>query len=372
MDNTTRIERAAAKWLVRRDAESWSAADQAAFDGWLAASTLHRVIWLRLEAAWRESGRLKALGAGVAPGEVPIRGGWNLSPFLEVQPAVPDPSMIASRPDGAPGGGQTSPARTLPWRELVFAEGTRVRRRPKVRRPMAAAALLLAAVAGGVAGWWHMPVAHGVQATHVGEMRTIELPDGSRATLSSASRVRWTTSRSRRTMELDQGEVFVDVVRDPRRSFAVVADGHRAIAVGTRFSMRRTGGDTRVVVTEGRVRFTSSDDGAPGPVLLQPGMVATAGTSGIRIESLPLDQAESLLSWRDGYLGFRNTPLVDAVAEFNRYNARRLVIGDPAIAAIPIGGNFRWNNVEVVVRLLEQGFELRAEARDGDVVLYAR
>jgi transmembrane sensor len=33
-----------------------------------------------------------------------------------------------------------------------------------------------------------------------------------------------------------------------------------------------------------------------------------------------------------------------------------------------IGGNFRWSNTEVFVRLLERGFPVRAE-RDGDAIV---
>jgi len=76
--------------------------------------------------------------------------------------------------------------------------------------------------------------------------------------------------------------------------------------------------------------------------------------------------AEDLLSWREGLLVFRGTPLVEAAAEFNRYNAHKLMVDDPSIAAIPVGGSFRWSNTDAFVRVLEQGFGLRA-VRDGDV-----
>ena len=258
----------------------------------------------------------------------------------------------------------------MPWRQLVFRDAPRRVQAPRVPRSMVAGVVVLVAAGAGVAGWWHLPIARGIQTTPVGETRTIELPDGSRATLSSASRVRWAMSRSQRTIELEQGEVFVDVAADANRVFVVAAGSDRAVAIGTRFSVRKADRGTRVVVTEGRVRFSST--GGAAPAVLQPGMVAVAGGSELRVESMPLDQAEGLLSWREGYLGFRNTPLAEAVAEFNRYNTRRLVIADPAIATIPIGGNFRWNNIDVFVRLLEQGFELRAEMRDRDIVLHAR
>src|SRR5690606_7372246 len=87
MASSIRIERAAAAWLARRDAGGWAARDQAELEDWLAASTAHRVAWLRLQAAWRESGRLKALGAGLPAGRVPAPGRWAAA-ARQVPPAA--------------------------------------------------------------------------------------------------------------------------------------------------------------------------------------------------------------------------------------------------------------------------------------------
>src|SRR5690606_823762 len=79
MAGGTRIEREAAAWLARRDAAGWSARDEAALEAWIAGATAHRVAWVRMEAAWREAGRLKALGAGRPAGIGPARGEWTWS-----------------------------------------------------------------------------------------------------------------------------------------------------------------------------------------------------------------------------------------------------------------------------------------------------
>ena len=77
MEGSGQIERRAAEWLARRDGGEWSPADAAALQTWLAAATAHRVAFLRLEAAWNQAGRLKALGAGVASGVLPARHQWG-------------------------------------------------------------------------------------------------------------------------------------------------------------------------------------------------------------------------------------------------------------------------------------------------------
>jgi transmembrane sensor len=69
---------------------------------------------------------------------------------------------------------------------------------------------------------------------------------------------------------------------------------------------------------------------------------------------------------------FDNTTLTDVVAEFNRYNTRKMVIADPSIAAVRIGGNFRSTNTDGFLWLLQSGFPITVEERDDKVVLRAR
>jgi hypothetical protein len=68
---------------------------------------------------------------------------------------------------------------------------------------------------------------------------------------------------------------------------------------------------------------------------------------------------------------FRNTTLADAVAEFNRYNKRKVFIEDPAGAALTIAGNFRCTNLDSFVEIIEKGYPVRVNDRGGDFVLSA-
>ena len=74
MASSSQIEQTAAAWLARRDGGEWRERDRSRLEEWLAESTAHRVAFLRLEAAWVHSGRLKALGAGLQAGAIPARG----------------------------------------------------------------------------------------------------------------------------------------------------------------------------------------------------------------------------------------------------------------------------------------------------------
>lgn len=363
MASSRQIERSAAAWLAQRDSGRWTDHDQAALDAWLAGSTARRVAWLRLQAAWQESGRLKALGAGVPAGTIPGRGRWTQSASSRPHPGVPD---AVDAPAQA--------AATLDAASLVFAPR---QRRPARRIPIAAAAAVVVLAATLGLGWryYAAPAEPVTYRTALGDIESMPLADGSEATLSSDSRIVVALSRRERRIDLQQGEAFFHAAKDPGRPFVVAAAGHRVVAVGTRFSVRRDGTDLRVVVTEGTVRLESaaSADGRRRPTTLLPaGSVATASASGVVVASGTVEQARRYLDWRDGFLSFHDTPLAAAAAEFNRFNARKIVIGDPAIADLRVGGNFRWSNAEAFVRLLELGFPVRAESRDDAIVLHRR
>jgi transmembrane sensor len=78
------------------------------------------------------------------------------------------------------------------------------------------------------------------------------------------------------------------------------------------------------------------------------------------------------LDWQAPRLQFNETSLADAVAEFNRLNRHQLVIADPVLNALRIGGTFRPDNVEGFVRLLATTLEVRAEPAGADRTILRR
>jgi transmembrane sensor len=145
------------------------------------------------------------------------------------------------------------------------------------------------------------------------------------------------------------------------------------VALGTKFAVRRDSGGVRVIVSEGRVRIerAGARQVVQSPPLARGAMAQTAGEE-ILVAHAGAASVSEALAWRRGYLVFRETTLGAAAADFNRYNRIQLVVADPDVAAIPIGGRFRAGNVEAFVRLIEQGFPVRAERRDETIVLRRR
>ena len=401
------IDKCAGDWFAKRELADWTPVDQDAFDRWLNESPLHRVAYLRIEHVWERAERLKALRS--ATSEVPPPGKWMLSPFFDssAAPAASTPDVGFGFPSPTEVVGPavaTSPpgVELFPSGDQQRVKSGRLGRRSRVGY-LALAAGTLVAIAVGTAWYFNSPVS--TYHTPVGGLESVPMADGSRVTLNTDTAIRISVTPRERGVELERGEAFFEVAHDPRRPFVVDVGAERVVAVGTAFSARRDGEDIQVIVTEGTVRLeprrrhglqgdrepTLSNRSSSGPslsasgagvdsssagsadiVLLPAGSVAHAVDAGVLVQEESPARVEESLSWRSGILVFHDITLADAVAEFNRYNTRQIVIEDPAVARLRIAGNFRATNVEAFVRLVEHGYPLRVEQQGDEVILKSR
>jgi transmembrane sensor len=81
---------------------------------------------------------------------------------------------------------------------------------------------------------------------------------------------------------------------------------------------------------------------------------------------------EKRVTTRDGYVVFDDAELADVVEEFNRNNEKKIVIADPSLATIHLGGNLRASNTEAFLALLQVGFPIIVEQTEAKVVLKRR
>ncbi|MDQ0070342.1 transmembrane sensor [Variovorax boronicumulans] len=329
MSEAQRIETLAADWLARRDSGAWTDTDQQQLDAWITASIAHRVAWLRLSSAWERGDRLGALRT----------------------PAIPIP---APTPAPAP---QPQAARPAP-------------RLSRFSLQRIAAGVLVAVAGTAWFGWQYMQEEQGQQyATAVGARQSVALSDGSKLTLNTATQVRTAVNDSGRKVWLDAGEAYFDIAHDKKRPFVVIAGDRRITVLGTRFLVRRQGEQVNVTVEEGRVQIASAQPDAKSaePTVLTRNQAAVTHADNVLVMSKAPKQVDDELSWREGKLVFDQTTLADAAAQFNRYNTRQLVIADPVVAQVRIGGSFDANNMSGFVALLKQGFGLAAHERGNEI-----
>jgi transmembrane sensor len=304
-------ETRAAEWILRRDRGGFTPQDRMQLEAWLSADSHHRDAYRRLDEAWRASAGLRA---------------WRPVDGRICGDVLASPSRSATRKSGTG------------------------------RYAVVASVVLLCAL---LAFLENRLLGTPTYSTRVGGYQRVPLEDGSVVQLNTDTLLRVNLSKSRRVVRLERGEAYFEVAHDANRPFDVVTADTTVRAVGTQFDVHRTNRGTEVTVTQGSVRVTTNDVLVPTPLAAgesaqaQPDHLAVA-----RVEAVELSRR---LAWRVGELHFKNQPLAQVVAEFNRYNHRQLEIADAALGAVPVGGTFKVNDVESFVAALRGSLPIRVE-----------
>jgi transmembrane sensor len=306
----------AVDWMLqKRDCESWNEQDQKRLDDWLAESSAHLVAYWRAEASWKRTEVLSAL---------------RQFRSVELLPSAP--------------------------------------RRRRVFSTITATGFAVAAL-GAVMLYQFLP-RYTTYSTAIGGHKTLALGDGSQVELNTDTVVRVADVSGQRKVVLEKGEAFFQVKHDSNRPFIVMAQGHRITDLGTKFLVRENEDQTEIALVEGRARFDDKDrDGKLRSLVLAPGDVVSATADSVSLTRKTVALLGNELGWRRGVLVFKHTVLGEAVEEFNRYNARKLVIADPAVARLEIRGTFRTEDMAVFADMARDALGLRVSARGNDLVI---
>ena len=215
-------------------------------------------------------------------------------------------------------------------------------------------------------------------ATAIGEIRDVQLEDGSRVTLGAATALTFVLSSNPRSVRLDTGEAYFDVAKNPARPFEVNADDLRVTAIGTAFDVRRKGDVTRVTVAEGAVSVSYLQPGNDGERTGQSGVrdskVITAGQqiavfAGRGLGAVGEIKPEAIGAWRQNRLVYFDAPLSELVADANRYRHQTITIADESIADLKISATFDSDDIEGMLVALTEVFPVELDYATGDSVL---
>ena len=286
----SKIDNQAFEWVARKVARGLSDAESAQFDAWYAADTRHQGAYVRAMAIYN------AINLATVP--------------------------------------QSRPAEPVPSRRGLIKYG-------------ALAACLVAAV-GTLS--FSLLQQDKVLATAKGEFRKVPLQDKSIATINGSSRIEVEFTQTRRKINLQKGEAWFEVAKDKSKPFIVEAGNARIRAVGTAFAVRRFAHGTEVLVTEGTVEVWSKERSAQRRLLaagerafLEP------EASAISVTRQPSEVSRKL-AWREGNLILKNQTLSDAVADFNRYSPKTIVIVDAALADKRLFGQYKLDAPELFAK----------------------
>lgn len=365
------LDAAAAGWVVRRQ-DGLTPEEEAELQEWLAADPAHARALAQVEDVWSRMDELPDEGVVALKAGLPShKAGTALPPSV----AVPAPVPVAPEPQHHPRPSSSIQPASPGRRSWLIGLGRFV---PQIT----AAAVAFSVVSVGWYGWstWqHQPTFQQSFATARGEQKKVNLPDGSTLWLDTTTQAEVALYRQRREVRLTDGQALFAVQSNPDQPFDVLTGGTRITVVGTRFSVRRTRsglgaeGSVSVVVEEGRVRVASRSAAhkmdSSSSVELSAGQSIIADAAGA-LGPVNRDDAPAA-TWREGRVSFSGTPLMQALAEFERYGDTGLVIRDPAVAALKVNGSFDLRQIGAFARALPRVLPVQLSTRDGQTEIIA-
>ncbi|TCP86248.1 MULTISPECIES: FecR family protein [unclassified Rhizobium] len=260
----------------------------------------------------------------------------------------------------------SSPAHQQAWKRVAEIHGMAGRVLTERYEPMDLAqggvsrrTLLIAALAGTgalTAGSLMVPdFVIELRADHVtakGEIRRIDLEDGSVVTLGPASAIDVDYAAASRTVRLLAGMAYLEVASDAARPFSVLSDTVTATALGTAYDVSNDAGMVSVSVEHGRVA-ASTQGGQAGAelaagdwIVFDPQMrgIASRGTRDL----------SQIAAWRKGMMVAERESVAALVARLSRWLPGKVVIADPFLGARLVSGIFDLSDpqraLEAVVR----------------------
>jgi transmembrane sensor len=333
----------AAQWTIRRD-RGLSASESIDYELWLAADPRHAAAMRRTSAAWSLLDRIpESAAAPVLDAATHRRSFWRRSLVLA-------PLATAAAAAVA----------------LVALHLTR----PSTTTPSASAALAPASASAAPAP--------------SSAPRQLTLSDGTVVQLNTGGEVTEHFTTAERRVLLTRGEAHFAVTKNPARPFVVRAGNVDVRAVGTAFNVHLQSAAVDVLVTEGVVQLRSAAEATPAyaPVarepipLLSPGQRAVvslapvSSATSVVVTTASPEEISRTLAWQAPLLRLGGQTLAELAVEFERRSGQRVILADPALASLRVGGRFRADDLAGFTHLLATTLDLDVDhGADGTLVL---
>ena len=256
----------------------------------------------------------------------------------------------------------------LAFGQLRYLPETPAAAAPPVWRRWAAAAAVAGTLLGG-GSWWLLtrqaPASQTI-ATAYGQMRTVQLPDGSSVTLNGHSTLRypaaWAAGQPREVWLDGEGYFSVQHQADNQRFLVHTMAGFNVEVLGTKFTVSHRRDQGRVVLLSGKVRVRFDDRQRPD-VLLKPGeLVETREvqpaqpvvTAYRRVRTAPY------ASWKDAELVLDETTIAELATRLHDTYGLDVVVATPELNQRRVTGTVPVRDLSVLLQSLEEILHLKA------------
>ena len=150
-----------------------------------------------------------------------------------------------------------------------------------------------------------------------GKRSKILLSDGTQVWLNSGSSLEFPSTFSGEMREVFlSGEMYIEVAPNKNKSFYVHTSGYDVKVYGTKFNISTyPDSPSSVVLVEGSVGLRSADK---KELFLLPAEQAVYSEATGTFDTRKVD-VHSFISWKEGYLTFEDTPVIEALKQIERY-----------------------------------------------------
>ena len=199
--------------------------------------------------------------------------------------------------------------------------------------------------------------------TSVGEIKQINLADGSRVTLDTATKVEVEIGASHRSARLRYGRARFRIARG-REPFVVQTAKTTVTASEGIIDVEQGDRQDKVQVLAGAARVRGLDQKA-STVALASGDTVAMNSGGTGQKGVAAPEPD----WTRGMLQFEAAPLGDAVAAANRYSKQHIII-DQDLRGLRVSGAFHAGDTNGLATALAAAFHLALRpAPDGNLNL---
>jgi transmembrane sensor len=189
--------------------------------------------------------------------------------------------------------------------------------------------------------------------TQTGELREVELSDGSRVLMNTNTAISVNFTATTRKIILEHGQAQFTVAKDTHRPFEVITESLRTQALGTVFDINHSDKtETSILVQEHAVSasLTNSNDPAHR-ITIKQGQILhhRSGLDLQQPQSVNLSQATA---WQQHRLIINDRPLSELIHELERYQTGRVFISDTTLKDLRVSGVFSLTSPADTLRIV--------------------
>lgn len=204
--------------------------------------------------------------------------------------------------------------------------------------------------------------------TEIGQMHSITLQDGSKVTLGAKSAIKLDFTAEKRQINLVQGDIYIDVAKDPQRPLVVHTPQADFKALGTRFIVYQYSNSSVLNMLHSKVETRSLGKDHQSKVVKQ-GEKIIADPLGLgQISELDIESTE--FAWDKHQILADQLPLSDLLTNLGRYHPQYLLFNRSTLKDYKVSGVINaQQDLDQTLRLLASQYPLSI-TKMGNHVIY--